>query len=607
MATIFAQPYFRGTPLGSLRFYQSGTLDDAKIYSDTIGTTRANPALADSAGRYPAIYLESGPRYRLIERDAAGVTIRDVDPLSGDPANITARNYGAVADGVTDDTAAFQAAIDAAYVNGKGLVEVPPGIYAIFGTIFIKPGVSVVGQNYASEYYPDSPYLEIDGTMLIKPVGGADGPIFEMATASALNGLYLKHMRVGGATTGIVRFGPAATSGECFNAVVQNCQLSGHGINVGGVYAAANCHGIFGPESTLIPTRQRYFNRVTDCYVSNCDRGISLGGQCNGWTISNFFVRQCYRPVYLDGGASEVADVLVTGLHAQCIGVLPTAPTTVFTLVGAVNIGSFTGVSECSGSAFDVSLSTGMNQLDFSGYQPNENIGSSLPFSQTPGVPGFLVTQPNFVEPTARGGWTRTIIVDPLRTTDKYDFIRGMRAVGSFNVSGTLPTTGAATGALVAGSDSSRVVFRFQNLPYKISAHPYLHCRLTIVCDGPDGSEAASAHTEFVYRRTTSTGPGAGVLSVIGAPVLLGASLGGVYFISGKTGDGFFGIAIVGTGATAFEFDFVTVTLEILALDTVASARLRDNYTNVFPGSVVVTADDVTNSVTLMTVGNTTI
>jgi hypothetical protein len=41
------------------------------------------------------------------------------------------RNYGATGDGVTDDTAAIQAAIDACYAAGGGIVYLPPGQYVL--------------------------------------------------------------------------------------------------------------------------------------------------------------------------------------------------------------------------------------------------------------------------------------------------------------------------------------------------------------------------------------------------------------------------------------------------------------------------------------------
>jgi hypothetical protein len=54
--------------------------------------------------------------------------------------------YGAQADGKTDDTAAVQAAIDAAAAQG-GRVVLPPGEYLLAGNLEIKEGVALVGAN----------------------------------------------------------------------------------------------------------------------------------------------------------------------------------------------------------------------------------------------------------------------------------------------------------------------------------------------------------------------------------------------------------------------------------------------------------------------------
>lgn len=621
-----------------LRFFATGTSTPATVYTtDALDIAHPVPLLSNGAGRFPAVYTSGATELRAT-LTIGGSVVRDEDPINPllpasavvatgpetvqaaitrlnasitqNGINVRSAPYSAVGNGTTDDTAAFQAAIDAAFLDGRGLVVVPPGIYRIAGTLLHKPGVTIAGQNYASEYFPGSPYNEIEGTQLLKTATDADGPIIEMATGSAVSGIYFKHLKAGGATTGIVRFGPAASSGECFNAVVTSCQFYGHAITSGGAYANANCHAIFGPESTLSPTRQRYFNRISDVYITNCDRGVSLGGQCNGWTIANLFVRQTYRPIYIDGGASEVADTAITGFHAQNIGILPTAATAVFTLVGAVNILSANGTSECNGVAFDTAGMTAGQQLDFSAYQPNEPTASVLPFSQTPGQLGFLVQQPNYCELPARGGWRRSVLVEPSRTGDRFDFIRGIDASGTFNIGGSLPQANGGAGpsqALVAANASSRVLLRFQNLPYKVSAHPVLHCRLTVICDGPGTSEASFASTEFVYRRTTTTGPGAGSLTVFPNPIVEGAGIGGLHFIHGKTGDEFFGIALVGGGSTASAFTYIVVKLEILTLDAETTVQAREWFTNISTTAVAASANDVTNHVTLLTAGDTAI
>ena len=60
-----------------------------------------------------------------------------------DPAAVTAKAKG---DGVTDDSAAIQAAIDTASVKpGGGIVFLPSGRYRITRTLFMWPGVRLFG------------------------------------------------------------------------------------------------------------------------------------------------------------------------------------------------------------------------------------------------------------------------------------------------------------------------------------------------------------------------------------------------------------------------------------------------------------------------------
>ena len=69
------------------------------------------------------------------------------------------KSFGAVGDGVTMDTHAFQQAIDQATLSGKGVVEVPPGSY-LSGTIHLKShvelhlakGATILGSPHRHDY-----------------------------------------------------------------------------------------------------------------------------------------------------------------------------------------------------------------------------------------------------------------------------------------------------------------------------------------------------------------------------------------------------------------------------------------------------------------------
>ncbi len=65
--------------------------------------------------------------------------------IQGAPINVKDELYGAAGDGVTDDTAAIQAALDAAEDQGGGRVYAPAGTYNITGTLTFNEFVSFNG------------------------------------------------------------------------------------------------------------------------------------------------------------------------------------------------------------------------------------------------------------------------------------------------------------------------------------------------------------------------------------------------------------------------------------------------------------------------------
>lgn len=65
--------------------------------------------------------------------------------LAAEPDNINVRNFGALGDGKTDDTAAFQKALDAAAKVGGGVVYAPLGNYFFAGHLNIPQAVTLAG------------------------------------------------------------------------------------------------------------------------------------------------------------------------------------------------------------------------------------------------------------------------------------------------------------------------------------------------------------------------------------------------------------------------------------------------------------------------------
>ncbi|MBN1674282.1 MAG: chitobiase/beta-hexosaminidase C-terminal domain-containing protein [Kiritimatiellae bacterium] len=107
----------------------------------------------------------------------------DPRPASAELFNVS--DHGAVPDAVTDNTKAFQAALDAARKAGGGTVFVPGGNYRFEGTLAVPTGVELRGCF-------DVPHHTRSGGSTLMPVGGRgqeEGPPFiVLAPKSGLRG-----------------------------------------------------------------------------------------------------------------------------------------------------------------------------------------------------------------------------------------------------------------------------------------------------------------------------------------------------------------------------------------------------------------------------------
>lgn len=89
MAEIFRPPFLQvessaGVPVSGakLYFYQAGTTTDQAVYQDSgLTTPHAQPVVADANGIFAAIYL-SATTYKVVLKDASGVTIATYDNIN---------------------------------------------------------------------------------------------------------------------------------------------------------------------------------------------------------------------------------------------------------------------------------------------------------------------------------------------------------------------------------------------------------------------------------------------------------------------------------------------------------------------------------------------
>jgi len=96
------------------------------------------------------------------------------------------QDYGAIEDGITDNTTAFQDALDAAKLNGGGTVYVPAGWYRLDGHITVPTGVELRG-------IWDTPHHTMSmGSVLLVYEGKNDAngtPFISLESASGVRGI----------------------------------------------------------------------------------------------------------------------------------------------------------------------------------------------------------------------------------------------------------------------------------------------------------------------------------------------------------------------------------------------------------------------------------
>ena len=128
----------------------------------------------------------------LISHESLSLTRQDVPvhpyavvprPANNNLYNVT--DFGAVADGSTDNTIAFQTALDTARQNGGGTVYIPSGMYRLNGHITIPNGVELRG------IWDVPHHSSVKGSILLayEGKGSADGtPFISMETGSGVRG-----------------------------------------------------------------------------------------------------------------------------------------------------------------------------------------------------------------------------------------------------------------------------------------------------------------------------------------------------------------------------------------------------------------------------------
>jgi len=128
---------------------------------------------------------------------APGVAYGAVHDHQAVQSPLSVKTFGAAGDAATDDTAAFQRALDAAHTSGGGVVYAPPGRYLFKGVLEVPDGVGLRGSfqcvpSHSGLRDHAQPKPGEDGSALFVTTGrgSEDGkPFLTLNTNSTVSGL----------------------------------------------------------------------------------------------------------------------------------------------------------------------------------------------------------------------------------------------------------------------------------------------------------------------------------------------------------------------------------------------------------------------------------
>lgn len=321
-----------------LNFYTTGTSNRKATYptranADAGTSANANPVVADANGRFAPIWLTTGD-YKAVLTDDADVVIATKDPADWNPkaSDITlasgasiettigglrtdVRTFGVTLDGSTNDTAAWQTAVD----SGDPL-WVPAGTSLIYDSILVPAGCDIMGVG-ARLCRLEKRFFETGDNAMIMPsslTGGADNVTIRGIGIGCQSGVY---------TSGGVRSGKLIQTGDSENWLLEDIYVNhwnDWAIAVGGrghliqnvmfqnPASVLGCDGlhIWGCDDPSKPIKVRNVGGTT--YDDIVGLFPIESGSLSNWNITG---------VDIDGvwGTSTGARVLGIGLHRAAL------------------------------------------------------------------------------------------------------------------------------------------------------------------------------------------------------------------------------------------------------------------------------------------------
>lgn len=323
-----------GNPLsgGKLYSYLAGTTTPATTYTSSNGSTaHSNPIVLDAAGRVPAggeIWLTDGINYKFVLKTSTDTLIATYDNITGinsvdasqvsyTPAGagavttnvqaklrqtVSVKDFGAVGNGIVNDTAAIQAAIDS--LSSDSTLVFPAGAYKINQVVF--DGISriavtaygarflLTGNNAGFVVKGVCDNIDVFGGVLVGDGVNRDGALSTIQIGWSFGnepGAYVQAVRVHDvwvtdANQGF-RFaaGTGVGSGPCQNVKVINCH-------------ARNSVGLVGGAGYGFVFSQASFSSIVQSSADNCQRHGIYFAEGRNYTASSCLIRNHRSTVY---------------------------------------------------------------------------------------------------------------------------------------------------------------------------------------------------------------------------------------------------------------------------------------------------------------------
>ncbi len=322
-----------------------------QVYIDGVYQNKATFSLSGSTLTFSeapplnaAIEFMMGEAVTQITGDASAITYNQGGTGAQDRTvkaklqeTVSVKDFGAVGDGVTDDTAAIQAALIAAADKGQA-VFAPAGIYLITDTIYCGPNTYLYGEGTWNAVSADSP---VRGTVFKSTTSGikffyalalSDLPVgISWPTSSNANSAHsfkLRDLTIWGNQTtqrGIeVGNNYPVTQVGLSNITIRDCQI---GVNLVAAYGI-NISNVYPRGSAPLDTSSKGFQLVgshtsgsiNNCFVFAMGYGMFITDDAwmPGFSINNMDFDGCNYGVAIgDGTGSPNAAKLLNNISFE--------------------------------------------------------------------------------------------------------------------------------------------------------------------------------------------------------------------------------------------------------------------------------------------------